>query len=693
MIRLSSRLMTGSFVVALAAAPAGVLAQGQATVPSAGRAHIDWSLSPAQIESSCTAAIATAQQRVNALLNARSARMLDTVVLPLEDLTSDLSDRTVAQQFLFNVSTSKDVRDKSLACNNAESDFFTKLTADPRLYQALAAASRSNTAKNVYDRRLTAFWLDTVKRSGAGLGTAQRAEFVKLSQQLTVLQNQYQQNLGEDTTTIAITPAQAQSLPPDFAAKLQKDQSGNYVVPVNESTASFLQNEKDPAARKAFSLAYSNRAADRNVALLEQAIAIRDRLAHLLGYQTWAAYQLADRLAKNPKRVFAFLNNLDVALLPKAKQDVATLAALKAKDTGTASATLDSWDISYYDNMLNKTQYAVDSEAVRQYFPVQHTIDAVLDIYHTLLGVTFTQVKSPDAWNPDVLEYLVTDTKTGKLLGTTYFDLYPRPGKYDHFANFPLLPVRKLADGSYRPGVAAIVGNWNKPAPGKPALLSHEEVVTFFHEFGHNMAALLTVAPYETLSSGFVEDFVEAPSQMLENFVWQPSVLKQISSNVDTGQPLPDDLTESMIKARYVDNAYFTTQQIKYALVDMRYHTSGPHVDTTAVWAKVSRDTTPIPMTPGTHPQASFGHLMGGYDAGYYGYLFSKVYAQDMFTAFKQGGLENPIVGMRYRTDILQPARTLDPDVEVKNFLGRAMSPDAFYQEFGITQPIGETKS
>jgi Zn-dependent oligopeptidase len=248
--------------------------------------------------------------------------------------------------------------------------------------------------------------------------------------------------------------------------------------------------------------------------------------------------------------------------------------------------------------------------------------------------------------------------------------------------------VRQLANGSYRAPIAAIVGNWPKPAPGKPALLSHGDVVTFFHEFGHNMAALLATAPYETLSNGFVRDFVEAPSQMLENFVWQPAVLKQISSNWKTGQPLPDDLISALIRSRYVNNAYGTTRQIMLAEIDMTYHTSGPHVDTTSVWNTLSAQLTPVATPEGIHPQASFGHLMGGYDAGYYGYLWSKVYAQDMFTAFLQGGLENPAVGARYRSDILQPAQTYDPDAEVARFLGRPMNPNAFYEEFGLgTQP------
>jgi thimet oligopeptidase len=196
------------------------------------------------------------------------------------------------------------------------------------------------------------------------------------------------------------------------------------------------------------------------------------------------------------------------------------------------------------------------------------------------------------------------------------------------------------------------------------------------------MAALLATAPYETLSQGFRQDFIEAPSQMLENWVWDPAILKQLSSNVTTGEPLPDDLIAHMRAARYVDNAFFTTRQIALAAVDMKYHTSGPHIDTAGTYAEVFKDDTPLPVPPGIHPEASFTHLMGGYDAGYYGYLWSKVYAQDMFTAFASGGLESPVVGARYRQDILQPAREIEPDAEVNAFLGRPMDPSAFYKEF-----------
>ena len=647
---------------------------------------IQWNLTPQQIAANCKKQLGAVDSVVRRILALKGKRTFSNTILPLENAEADLNDKLLAEGFLFNVALEKPVRDASLQCSTDQSNYFTKIGADPALYQAVAAAKASNMAKTVYDRKLVALYLTGLQRSGAGLSPEKRKEFVALSNQLTDLTNKFAENLGNDQTTIVITAAQAANLPDNFVATFKKNADGTFTVPVNESTVTtFLENQKDAAARKTYYLAYNNREAGPNTKLLEQAIGVRDRLAHLMGYQTWAAYVLADRMAGNPQRVFKFLEDLDAKILPKAREDLAGLAQLKAQETGNPNATIDAWDVTYYNNLLNKTKYSVDNEAIKQYFPVETTIDRIMNLYHKLLGVTFVKVQNPTAWNPtDVIEYSVYDTKSGRFVGSTYFDLYPRKGKYGHFANWPLLPARRLPDGSYRPPIAAILGNWPRPAPGHPALLSHDDVITFFHEFGHNLAAMLATAPYETLSAGFRQDFVEAPSQMLENFMWQPAILKEVSSNVTTGAPLPDDLIQKMVAARYVNNAYYTTRQIQLALVDMLYHTSGPTVDSTAVWAKVADEYTPLPMTDGIHPQASFGHLMGGYDAGYYSYLWALVYAQDMFTAFQNGGLENPQVGMRYRNTILGPARTIEPDSEVQAFLGRPMNPDAFYSIFGI---------
>ena len=305
-------------------------------------------------------------------------------------------------------------------------------------------------------------------------------------------------------------------------------------------------------------------------------------------------------------------------------------------------------------------------------------------IYSHLLGLTFTAAPELPRWDPAVLAYTVTDTKSGAARGTFYLDLYPRPGKFTHFANTGLIGRRVLPDGSVRPALNAILGNWPVPAAGKPSLLSHADVITFFHEFGHNVAALCADTPYDTLNEGFRRDFVEAPSQMLENFVWEPAILKEISSNADTGAALPDTLVDNIRSARFFDEAYTADVQAFYATVDLRYHSLPPPVATTLIWKQTLTETTPNPFVDGTIPQASFGHLMGGYDAQYYGYLWSKVYAQDMFTAFQTGGLENPAVGRRYRNDILAPARMIEPDAEVERFLGRPMKPAAFYRDLGI---------
>ncbi len=676
-----SRRTAALCAVALLAAPA----VPSSAAPAASVLTVQWSLTPERIAASCAAQIAAVNARVGALVAARSARTFDSVVLRLENTASDFNDELAAQAFLYNVATDAKTRAASLKCATDAGNVLSEISARPDLYRALAAAQAGGTAHGAAAVKLTQLWLTSLKRSGAGLPDAQRREFVALQKKLTDDQNTYQANLSNDASSISVTAAQAASLPQDFlAASLKKNADGGYTVPVNESTIGpFLENETDGGARKAYYIAYNNRGGDANVKLLQAAIATRDRLAHLMGYPTWAAYVLADRMAGTPQRVESFLAQIDVAILGKARQERDEDAALAKAD---GHDTFDQWDQTYYENQLRRTKYAVDENEIKQYFPVQHVVDSVLSIYQELLGVRFARSNAP-VWQAQVQAYDVSDAATGKPLGRFFLDLFPRPGKYDHFANFPIVPRRVMPDGSVRLAESAIVGNWPQPAPGRPALLQHDDVETFFHEFGHCMAAMLADEPYETLTNGFRQDFIEAPSQMLENWAWDPAILKRVSSNATTGAPLPDDLIQKMIAARYVHYALQTTQQILYATVDMEYHTRKPPVDTTAVWAATVAQTTPNAYVPGTHPQSEFGHLMGGYDAGYYGYLWSKVYAQDMFSRFKAQGLTSPVAGRAYRDDILAPARLEEPDAEVRAFLGRPMNPNAFYRELGITPP------
>jgi thimet oligopeptidase len=640
---------------------------------------IDFSLTPAQIDASCKSEIDAAGKRVDAMLHARSARTFKTVAEPLENIISDVGDNLAAQTFLFNVAPDKAVRDASERCNTAVSGYQAELFARPDLYAALAAAAKSHTARGPVQAKLLDMHLINAKRSGAGLPPEQRKRFVEIAKQIADLENAFAANLASDASSITITREQTAGLKPDLLASLKSNPDGTLVVPVDESTVTqFLANATSADARKAFYITYNQRGGRKNVELLEKAIALRDESAKLLGYANWSAYTTADRMAGTPERVDKFLTTIDFGLTTLAAEQRAKMSALKG-------APLDEWDRAFYTDLAKKQQFNLDPEAVRQYFPAQHTIDAVLSFYSGMLGLTFTKADDLPRWHPDVVGYRVTDTATGADRGAFYLDLYPRPGKYGHFANEGPTARRTLPDGTVRPAVNTIVGNWPTPAPGKPSLLSHQDVLVFFHEFGHTVAALGADTPYETLNSGYRLDFVEAPSQMLENFVWDPAILKKISANVATGEPLPDAMIASMNAARHFNQAWNSIgSDIFYALVDQRYHTAAPPVDTTAIWLATKIEYTPNPFVPGTHPQASFTHLMGGYEGTYYAYAWAKVYAMDMFTAFQKDGLQNPAVGARYRKDILAPARSVEPDVLVKNFLGRGMKPDAYYADLGI---------
>ena len=679
-------VVAAAFAVVCSAAPSRLLAAPEPHVLPA-LTGLDWHQTAAQVLQTCDDQIAHTKTVIAKIetLSAPEWTFVDTVQA-VETAAADMNDATTAQTFLASVAPGSDVRDAANKCQQDVSDYYTALSADPKIYAMAARVQAIGDAKTDADKKLVETYVLTGVRAGVALPAAQRDQLTKLFQQLSDLTISFGRALSEDKTVIHISAADAIPLPAAFVAN-SKPASGGYDVSVNESTYSqFMDNETDSAARERFAVAYAQRGGPANVTRLEQAVALRYEIARMLGFSQWADYQLAAKMAKSPARVESFLAQIDSTLLPAARAERARLASLKKSDGDPTPFA--SWDTAYYQNKLIKTKYAVDDNVVREYFPVDHVISGVFSIYQKLLGVTFTQIAAPDAWAPNVREYSIADTATGKAIGWFYLDLFPRAGKYDHFANFGVRPGRLLAGGAYQKPVSVIVGNWPAPAPGQPALLSHGDVVTFFHEFGHAMHSTLSIAPYETLYGTAVRgDFVEAPSQMLENWMWQPSILKIVSSNVKTGAPLPDGLIAKMVALEHVTDGLDYTGQAFFAQYDMTLHSSGPTVDATALWRKLQSEMTVGHTIPGTYPEAAFGHLMSGYDAGYYGYLWSKVFAQDMFTVFQRYGLESPIAGMRYREDILEPGAVYEPDLLLERFLGRPVSYDAFYKYLGIKPP------
>jgi thimet oligopeptidase len=643
---------------------------------------INWKMSADAINSSCASDIKTAEQRIAALEKAQPrATSFANGLGAVEDINSDLGDALVAQTFLLNVAVDKAVRDASNDCSEKQQDFNTRLSADPVIYRYAQFAFEH--APDADGKQLAKIYLEQGRRAGAALSPAGRKKVTDLLDRLNKLQLDFSKDLAEDNSVFHLTQEESKSLPPEFVKTFKTEPAG-FIVPVNESTVvPFLRAEASSDARKRFTVIYESRGGQGNVEKLTEAVKVRDQIAHLIGFKSWADYQLANKVAKTPQRALDLLQQVDAASLPKARAEVAELAKLKVAEGD--SSPFQSWDLAYYEEKVRKSKYSIDDNEVRQYFPVDKVIPALLSIYEKLLSVKFEPIDSPDVWAPGVLEYDIVDTASGKPIGWFYFDLYPRDGKYSHFATFPLRSGRLMADGSYQKPIGAVIGNWPVAAPGHPALLNHEEVITFFHEFGHLMHGTLTKAPTETLAGTNVRgDFVEAPSQMLENWMWQPSILKMVSSNVTTGQPLPDDVISRMIALKHFDEGNKWASQAFYATYDLKLHSSGPNVDPTKLWFDLEPKLTPFSSPPGSIPEAGFGHLMSGYDAGYYGYLWSLVYAQDMFTKFKDGNLESPEVGMQYRKIILEKGATEEPDVLLREFLGRPVDVAAFDEYIGM---------
>jgi Zn-dependent oligopeptidase len=377
----------------------------------------------------------------------------------------------------------------------------------------------------------------------------------------------------------------------------------------------------------------------------------------------------------------AFLADLREKVARKAERDLGAMVELKANDTG--DRTLNIWDWRYYHDRQMKSQFAVDEFEVAQYFPLDACLDGLFAITQSMMGVTYREVPEAPRWHPDVRTFDIYEPSGDQPFARFHMDLFPRPNKYGHAAAFTLRRGRQLEDGTYQRPVSAIVANFTKPGADQPSLLRHQEVVTLFHEFGHILHQTLTRARRARFSGTATErDFVEAPSQMLEHWCWEPEVLRSFSRHYQTGEPLPEELLAAMIAAKNLNSGITTLRQLFFASLDMAYHSPGFDGDTTATLARL-HDISGFPYTPGTHFQSGFGHLFG-YDAGYYGYLWSHVFGDDMYTLFEAKGALNREIGAHYRKVILERGGSVDGDELVRSFLGREPNNGAFLRGLGL---------
>ncbi|KAL2164928.1 hypothetical protein VTH06DRAFT_224 [Thermothelomyces fergusii] len=557
-------------------------------------------------------------------------------------------------------------------------------------------------------------------RNGLGLPEGpKRDRFKEIKKRLSQIQIEFQKNLNEENGGIWFTAEELDGVPQDVLDTLEKGTGENegklrltFKYPDLFPTLKFAKN---PETRRKVLIANENKC-NQNVPLFKEAILLRDEAARLLGYPDHASFRIEDKMAKTPKAVLDFLEDLKGRLVAGGAKEIEHLLELKKKDHEERNLPFDGnyylWDHRFYDRMMVEKEYSIDENAIAEYFPLKSTVAGMLRIFEELFGLVFVELTPEDrkrisptgkaediAWHEDVIIFSVwNDESEGDgFVGYLYLDLHPRPGKYGHAANFSLQPGFLKPDGTRRYPATALVCNFSKPTDKKPSLLKHEEVVTLFHELGHgihDLAGRTRYARYHGTST--VRDFVEAPSQMLENWCWTPSQLKSLSSHYETGQPIPDDLIEKLIATKHVNDALFNLRQLHFGLFDMTVHTPKTHeeletLDVSKLYNELRAEISLIkgpeaqgePSTWG-NGQATFGHLIGGYDAGYYGYLYSQVYSTDMFyTVFKSNPMD-PVQGRRYRHTVLEKGGSQDEMLSLEQFLGRKPNTEAFYKELGL---------
>ncbi len=644
------------------------------------------------IERGVDDAIRTAEQLIDEVVSTPDARRtFDNTVLPLDEISDLLAQASGRYGFLSHVSADEALRTTAQMHEERLNVFATGIGFRAELDRALQAyASRAELEALPDDaRRLLEFALRDYRRNGLGLDQATRQELQALQERLVALGIQFRKRIDDYEDHIELSRAELDGLPQSYIERLRTVERGGatrYLVGLDyPELHPFLSAAHDAERRRELFYKNHNKAADTNVALLEEVLGLRATVAELLGYPSWASYALEIKMAKQTDAVLDFLTDLEARLQPKLASDLALLRAQQSRRSG-ADRPVEIADWRYYTNQLIQDRYQVDPFEVAAYFPLDTVLEGMFGVYEELVGVRF--VARPDqvatAWHEDAQPFDIVDPETGDALARFYMDLYPRPGKFGHAAAFNLRGGRRLAEGYQRP-IAAIVANFTKPTASSPSLLQHSEVVTLFHEFGHILHQTLTTSRYQRFSGTRVErDFVEAPSQMLEHWCWRPETLAGFSRHYESGDPLPSGLIARMIEAKHTSSAITALRQVYFARLDLAYH--GERHPASGETDQIARDLHPItgfPFPQGTHFQAGFGHLIG-YDAGYYGYLWAQVFGDDMFTRFEAPSASMASVGSDYRRHILEPGGSVDAELQIRRFLGREPNADAFLREIGI---------
>lgn len=629
----------------------------------------------------------------------------DNLMQPLEEMQDRLSKMWSPISHMHSVAETEDLRRVYNDCLPLLTEYQTELMQHEGLYRAVQSIadspefSRLNEAQSkvIHDE------LRDFKLAGVNLPPTEKARFAELQKQLSKLSTLFGENLLDATNawTLHITDASALEGLPEQTLKLvesnaqQRGLTGWVLTldyPCYSSVMKYLRNRE---LRWLMYEAYATRASDQgphagrydNTQIMNDILALRHELATLLGFKNYADYSLATKMADSPQRVLTFLNNLAKKSRPFAEHEIQEVAALAKEMDGIE--TLEAWDLTYYSEKCREKLYSLTQEQLRPYFPITKVLTGMFLVVNKLFGLRISERAGIDTWDPNVRLFDIFDD-TNQYRGSFYTDLYTRMNKRDGAWMDEARMRRITAEGNIQHPVAYLTCNFARPIGHKPALLTHDDVQTLFHEFGHCLHHLLTQVNYASVSgiNGVPWDAVEFPSQFLESWCWEKEAIALISGHYETDEPLPDTLYTRMIAAKNFQAGMQMLRQLEFALFDFRIHleyqpNKEDHIQSTL--NAVRNEVAVVPTPQLNRFQHSFSHIFaGGYAAGYYSYKWAEVLSADAYSLFKEKGIFNADVGHAFMKDILEKGGVTDPMKLFATFRGREPEVDALLRYSGL---------
>ncbi|CAK1796555.1 oligopeptidase A [Vibrio sp. 10N.286.55.E10] len=663
-------------------------------------------IKPEHVKPAVEQVIEACRNKIEQVLEGNTSPSWDNLVAPIEEVDDRLGRIWSPVSHMNSVVNSDELREAYESCLPVLSEYGTWVGQHKGLFEAYKAikASEAFSALNRAQQKTITDALRDFELSGIGLPADEQHRYGEISKRQSELGSQFSNNVLDATmgwskqiTDVAELAGMPESaLAAAQAAAESKEQEGYLLtldIPSYLPVMTYCDNQ---ALRKELYEAYVTRASDRgpnagkwdNTEIITEQLKLRHEIARMLGFSTYSEKSLSTKMAETPDQVLGFLNDLAVKAKPQGEREVEELRQFAEKEFGVSELNL--WDIAYYSEKQKQNLFEISDEELRPYFPESNVVSGLFEVLNRVFGMSVTEREGVDTWHESVRFFDIFDA-TGALRGSFYLDLYAREHKRGGAWMDDCRGRRITESGELQTPVAYLTCNFNKPVGDKPALFTHDEVVTLFHEFGHGIHHMLTQVEAGAVAgiNGVPWDAVELPSQFLENWCWEEEALSFISGHFETGEALPKEMLEKMLAAKNFQSAMFILRQLELGLFDFTLHTEyDPEVGARVLetLADVKSKVSVLPSLDWNRFSHSFGHIFaGGYSAGYYSYLWAEVLSADAFSAFEEEGIFNTETGNRFLNNILEMGGSEEPMELFKRFRGREPQIDAMLRHAGIS--------